>query len=319
MHNSLTVFIFSVTVALIAISFSSSLLLHNKSINKSLDIIERSAVDIDFIEKLKVELDNVEDLSFEVIKNKIMNHEDEKLSLEVKDISSKMNINFIDLTLFKKYKFRVLLKNEYSWNHLQEYRNEIGFTTDIYQYEKFFKEDIDISSILTVYNLPNINNSSDIMLEKYYESYTGSSSKASSFKTRIDGKRNAKKVFDEKAFLNLMQSYDSEIVNIISVLPSWNINNVDSKLLNAILSKYNINSTAIMDLRDIREIKESELISLLSTKQENKTLYTFLGCTTSFISIKISDNLNSNYFTLIFKLNAIDNSYSIISINKGLL
>ena len=52
----------------------------------------------------------------------------------IEDISSLININFVDFTLFKDNPFRQLLAPGKSWIDLENFRNEIGYTTDIYSY-----------------------------------------------------------------------------------------------------------------------------------------------------------------------------------------
>lgn len=310
MSNSLVVTIFCISLSLISISFSSNLLLSKKVLDKISIKSERFQSNLEIMKSIKPVTD---------IKQLFKVTNSEKLTIKIKDISSKINLNFVDFTLFKNKSFKAMLREQYNWISLQEHRDLIGFTNNINSYRLFFIDELDFESLFTVYGLLNINNVSDIMLEKLYIYHTDNSSKASSLKKMIDEKRDEHVVINNNNFTTLLHGYDESILKYISLIPSWNINNVDEKLLKAILSKYNINSKTVINKRNNYEITNSDLSSLFNIDDNNKSLMSYLGTKTTFWQIEIEDKIEKLRTTLVMGWDTKSENYRVISIFKELL
>lgn len=319
MFNSFTSTLFSITIAILAITFTSYLITFNKVLDRSITEANKYISNEYIIEYLLKIINENKDEGITKLYPFIKNIEDEYIHIELEDISSKINLNFIDFTLFKEPSFKRLLKDQYTWKSLDEFRNKIGFINNIDAYKLFFKDTIDFKNIFTTYSLININNSSDIMLENLYLQLSENSSKASSLKVLVDQKREERVFFDEKNFDNFLHSYDKDIISNLSIIPSWNINRLDETLLKALLDNYKINSTSILSIRDNREIKQKEIVSLLKINQSNKTLLTYLGVKTTFWLIMVIDDENNIKTNLIMGFDENNDNYKVISISTVLI
>ncbi len=220
-------FLFSITIAILALGAAYSVSLLNRSIEKSSLKIELLNSDVERLNEIIEYVNNNE---------KPEKIEDNGISVNFTDISSRLDLNFTDFTIFKTKAFRSLLKQEYTWLSLQEFRDELGFTSNIEVYRDFFLESIDFEAIFTIYSLPNINNMSDIMLELYYITITCDESKALSLKNYLQNSRKNKKTINDKELKRLTGIYGEELQDIITTIPSWNEENTFRDLLDR--SKY---------------------------------------------------------------------------------
>ncbi|QEN04218.1 hypothetical protein EW093_05695 [Thiospirochaeta perfilievii] len=231
----------------------------------------------------------------------------ENLGVMIVDESSKIDLNFIDFTLFKESEFQKLLNNR-SWVDLQDEREALGFINNIEIYREYFRDDVEFGAIFTTHSKPNINNSSDISLEMLYNLATANSSRASIFINKVITRRKSQNPYTE-------EEIDKEIRDYVTALPSWNINTLDPKLLKALLSKYDLDYMPLY-----REIKtEKELKQIYRVPKEKSSLYTYLGVTTTCWKITVEDNINRVMTTLWYGLNADLTGYFLINRSKILL
>lgn len=305
LRSSFIAVIFIFIISGIAISFSVNTKLSSKLIESELNISELFYSDLEFLEYFEKYLKDKSDL------NKL-NYSEYDILIE--DISSLININFVDFTLFKDNPFRQLLAPGKSWIDLENFRNEIGYTTDIYLYSIFFQKDIELDKYFTIYNYPNLNNSSDLAIEKYYGLITNNENKAENLKIYIQNARKNNHKLDEQEYKNLKNIYG---LKKITISPNWNINKIPQELLKLILTKYNIGYENIINLRKNRRITNKELPSLLGINETNKTVLTYLGDLTTFYKIEVTNSKTLSATTIIIKYNFELEKYKIISIVRS--
>lgn len=315
MYNSVIATIFCITVSILSTGYSSYLLKYQKLINKDISKLYCIFSNESYIEKI----DNILNTSGNEIDKILFDIKDiqnDNIFIDVNDISSKVNLNFIDFTLFKEPLFKAMLKKKYNWLSLQEFRNKTGFTGNINIYRSFFNDNIDFDDIFTIYSYPNINNSSDIELENFYLEITGNSSKANSLKEIISKYRSEKLTITRENYEKKFFGYYDDISDTISTIPSWNINFVNEEILTAILNKYHINSSSIIAKRNFEQIVPEQLKLILNITEKDRGILTYIGTDTSFWQIEIT-NKNSDYITeLIIKQNLEKKQYEIISIQQ---
>lgn len=315
LYNSVIAAIFCITVSILSTGYSSYLLKYQKLINKNIQQLNLRLSNETYIEKI----DNIlatNGNEIDKILSDIKDMENDYILIDVNDISSKVNLNFIDFTIFKEPLFKAMLKKKYNWISLQEFRTKAGFTGNINIYRSFFNDDVEFDNIFTIFSYPNINNASDIEMENFYLEITGNSSKANSFKEIISKYRSEKLTISKENYKKKFFGYYDDISDTISTIPSWNINYVNEKLLTAILSKYHINGSSILDRRNSVKILPKELKHLVNDTEKNRGLLTYIGTNTSFWEIIIT-NKNSDYITkLIIKWNLEQEIYDIISISQ---
>lgn len=260
MYNSVKVFIFTILISSIAILFSYQNRLYGRLIEKSSSKLENFQIDLEILEQ---------------------EWEEE----EREDISSKLNINFVDFTLFKKPALANLLKPEYNWMDLDIFRLENGFVMDIDIYREFFREDIPFEEIFTLYNIPNINNCSDSMAELYYLSITEDEYKAKQFKELLQKRRRDKKPFKEKELKQLSSKFDKVVLQLFSTQPVWN-----------------------------REYTHSILSETISSMTQ-ETQKTWLGERTTFFKIYL-ENEEKVDVELIYRWNEEDKTYKLFKLER---
>ncbi|QEN05059.1 hypothetical protein EW093_10175 [Thiospirochaeta perfilievii] len=284
MSNSIKAFMFSITVGILAIGAAYSVSILNRSIDKS----------IDKLEILNSSIDNVKEVIDYLNKNldvykKIETIINNQVTIEFVDLSSKIDLNFVDFTIFKNRQFNKLLKQGFSWVDLEEYRNSVGFTTDMETYRDFFKDDIELETLFTTYSLPNINSMSDTMLELLYFQLSDNKSKANSLKLYIQNRRKSKKPIDSREFKRVISIYGDVLLNRVTIQPFWNELYLDKSLLEAVKSL---------------------------SKESQKH---YLGNKTTFWGVTILDKKQSFKTTLILRWIESENKYRLISIYRELV
>lgn len=262
MYNSIKVFIFSLITASIAFYFSYNTLLFNNLIKRTSNSLQAYNIDIELLNIQWAEEDKI-------------------------DISSKLNINFVDFTMFKKPQLANLLLSGYSWVDLDNFRLEKGFVMNIDLYAHFFKEEVSLDEIFTLYNTPNINNCSDTMVEVLYTEVTGKEFEATQLKSYIQQRRRLKEQITQSELNQLKSRFDKDVIEIFTTEPTWNKENVHPLLLQVVMSY---------------------------SEEVEKT---WIGEVTTHYKIEINseDHISAE---LIYRLNGETNEYDLFSFYRGL-
>lgn len=299
MRNSIYAFIFALSISIIIAGYVSHLILFKKAITKTEDKLTILESNREYIESITELFNKEEDIDYNILIEKLSELESDSVEVEVKDVSSSLNPNFMDFTLFKYPPLRNILKENVTWRTLNDFREELGFTTDISKYDKFFKKD---KNLFTIYNLPNINNAADYVLKSYYELYTGNEFKSTIFKDYVVQRRISQQLFDDKEYDKFLTTFDKDIKKTIGVIPSWNVNFVPETLLRTVLSKdyrgkkitsYGSKISQILDIRKNKLITDEELHNILQLNKKQKSAATYLGTTTTFWKISVIDRDNN--------------------------
>lgn len=323
MRSSIITFIFSLALSLIVSAYVSHLIVLKKGIHRNNKILEREFSNRDFLEILPDIFKQKDEIDYTLLLDSLKKYETDNIVINLADISSTLNPNFMDFTLFKYPPLRTLLAENVTWRTLNDYREEIGFITDITKYDKFFKQG---NNIFSIYNLPNINNASDWILKEHYHNYTGNEFKAIIFKDLIVSKRLSQELLDEKSYKELLRSFDKDIQKTLDVIPSWNVNFVPEVILRTVLSKnyrgqkissYNSKINTIIQTRKRKLITKEELSNILQIREKEKAALTYLGVQTTFWQIEVIDK-KSQIKTIFIYGWSIDH-YRLISLKTELL
>jgi len=272
---------FSIAVGILAIGAAYSVSILNRSIDKSIDKLEILNSSIDNVKEVIDYLNKNLDVDKKI--EAIINNQ---VTIEFVDLSSKIDLNFVDFTIFKNRQFNKLLKQGFSWVDLEEYRNNVGFTTDMETYKDFFKDDIELETLFTTYSLPNINSMSDTMLELLYFQLSDNKSKANSLKLYIQNRRKSKKPIDSREFKRVISIYGDVLLNRVTIQPFWNELYLEKPLLEAVKSL---------------------------SKESQKH---YIGNKTTFWGVTILDKKQSFKTTLILRWIESESQYRLISIYR---
>lgn len=307
-----------------AFSYAMHLLSFKKGIVKSEDKLNRQYSNKDFIDVIPFMVNKEKDGGYKKIFAELHKLENNELKINITDMSSRLDLNFVDFTLFQNPPLKSVLKEQVTWKTLYEFRNEVGFTGDLSVYNQFFKEQEE--DLFTMFSIVNIGNGADNMLEMFYTEFTGNKSKAVSFKQDIVNNRKNSIILDEQKYNKFLYRYDREIRDYINIYPSFNINFVPEIILKTILTKdyqgtkisNSIGKFAhIVTLRKSRELNEKDIKNILQLSEKQNSCLTFLGDKTTFWSIEIIDSnnkLKTNFILGLYKEN-----YRIVSLTSELI
>lgn len=318
MRSSLLALIFIIVMTSLAIGYTSHLLVFRKGIEKAVEMEEQKLSNKNYITIIPFVLNKSENGDYNEIYHELRKLNNNVVTIELVELSSKINPNFVDFTIFETPPLSKTLKDGITWKDLNKFRIKEGLVHDIEVYNQFFKEGVDI---ITAYNLPNINNASDIALEMLYSLYTGDESRAYSFKDAVIQNRKRHQLLDERKLKSFLATYDDSIGNIVTTIPTWNINYVDEDVLRTILSKKYQGKkieNAVTKIRALLLMRENEYIDdeklkyNLYPKKNEESILSYLGSRTTFWQVIVTDKKNNLVTNFIFKWNA--ESYVLISL-----
>lgn len=323
MRSSFIAAIFSITIAIIAATYAAHLKQFNIAVTSTQNKMERIVSNRPLIDDLTKIFIDYKEPEYKPLFDRIKELESDSITINIYDISSKLNPNFIDFTIFKTPTLKSKLIDGITWQTLNSFREEVGFTTDTSIYNDFLR---DKEELFTLHNMPNINNASDNMLKLFYTTFTRNKNKAEDFKYLLVQNRKQKKVYDDKSYRSMLTGFNKEIPNYVTIIPTWNVNFTPESLIRTVLSKkynnkhiqdYMEKITSILNLRIDREITDKMLQNILKLRKEEKTVLTYLGTKTTFWQIDISDSKNNLKTTII--MGWYKESYRLVSLTTELL
>lgn len=230
------------------------------------------------------------------------------ITIELKDVSSCLNPNWIRKNLFAKTNLDSLFTGGRSADELQQYREDNGFFTDIYTgYKEFFDEQT-MNKYFSPYSYANLNISDEFALKQLYTLRTGNSSGAEAFHTKVQDLLINKKLLKKDELENFLMSDYSLLYPVINVEPPLNIHYVDTYILEELLSypDFNVKEPEncldiLISLRDNQELTSEDLISIIQIKEpedeedESETesrIFQYIGVKTWFWQITV---IKGNY------------------------
>lgn len=317
MHNTYVSFIFIITVSIILLVHTSSLLTYKNIIQKNY----KTALDLDS------NIDQIQ-LLLEIVNNETNSNDlSEKLSylasdnidINITDESSKIDLNFVDFTIFKDYPFNEMLKDNFTWSDLNEVRVKNGFVNNIDIYKSYFNDSLPFNEIFTFYSIPNINNCSDLILSKLFLEYSNNELLANNLKIVVDSFRRDFLAIDDSILKRISTNFgEPYLYDIFTTIPSWNINTVNQKLLEYILSKYGIDKNNIINFRKNNTITEKELIYLIPGYNSINGLSSYLGVKTTFWRVIIDNKIDGLETHIILRWDLFDKQFKVVSILRKL-
>lgn len=317
MRSSVLALIFIFLLTLVALNYSSHLLILKDGIDKSNLEAKKIISNKDYLTIIPYVLDKYKDKDFKTIETHLKKYGNQYITIELIELSSKINPNFVDFTLFKHKPLNTFLKEGYTWEDLYKYRLSHGILADISGYYKFFKDE---SDILTLYNLPNINNAADESLKNLYILHTQDEGKANSFRQDVLRNREKEriKILDNTNFESFFMMYQDSVKNVVTITPTWNVNYIDEKILRAIFNKFYTGKNQALSIAKINALllgRENEYLTKDKLKRiitEEKVILTYLGDRTTFWQVNVSNSKSKLNSMFIFKWDG--ERYNLISL-----
>jgi hypothetical protein len=217
--------------------------------------------------------------------------------LELSDVSSRINPNWVRSVFFERTNLKKFLLNSVSPDMLKDQRTETGYVLDIYSSYAEFIDPKALESFFTPYSYINVNTAYEYVLKDMYELLSGDSGRAVSFHNFISNALIEKHIITEAELLSTSGSDYEAISPIISTLPEMNVHFIPEFILEQVLAyPYGgeglENSSSILNtllsIRMDNEITVNELMGLIETKGLQERVFHHLGTKTWFWRVNIA-------------------------------
>ncbi len=216
-------------------------------------------------------------------------------TLKLKDISSRLNINWMRTKLFEETDLsRLIISGEHP-DSIQARRREEGFTTNLAVWTETFGEE-NLTRFFTLHSLANVNVTYEESLVEIYTIRHGEGG-AQIFHDKIQQGLKEFKLWDREELPPLLGMGEKDVIPVITAMPQMNVHYIDPFLLKCLLSypykEDPINNSLlkaqnILDARASREITPGELKSIIAPTEKQLRVLEYLGTQTSFWKLTVS-------------------------------
>lgn len=222
----------------------------------------------------------------------------EGVQWELRDISSRLNLNFLRFKIFKETRLGELIESGETPEQLDIIRTETGFSRNLVNDwgESFGEENLE--KYFTLYSLANINVTQEDRLEELYRIRAGDNG-AASFRLRIQEGLQQFRLWNEEDLDQVLGSKEELLKPVIGIEPLMNIHTVDPFILEALLSypfreeplaaPHSI-ALSLIELRHEKEISAEQLRNLIGPTEKQLRILEYLGTRTSFWELSIIIN-----------------------------
>lgn len=156
------------------------------------------------------------------------------VSLELRDVSSRVNPNYVRKKLLEETDLESLLAPGVTARELQQYRESAGLSASLAHYGGFFSRGSE--RLLTCYGWANVNTTDEFVLRSLARSLTGSEAKAQALHGKIQGLLAGHRVISEGDLPAFLGAEAGALEPCVCAAPSWNLHFLDPFLLTALLS-----------------------------------------------------------------------------------
>jgi hypothetical protein len=228
-------------------------------------------------------------------------------TLELHDISSRLNINWLRTKLFEETDLGNLIISGEHPDVIRSTRSSKGFTMDISSWEETFGEE-NLAHYFTVYSLANVNVTYDESLHSIYEARHGENG-SQIFMDKIQEGLSEFKLWDKEELPFLLGLGEDDMVPVLTTIPQMNVHFIDPFLLQCILSypyredrinNYLLKYNNILSARKNQEITEEKLKALIGPNDKQLRVLEYLGTLTTFWKLTISQDNNKASYIIYF-------------------
>ncbi|OHD68458.1 MAG: hypothetical protein A2177_03515 [Spirochaetes bacterium RBG_13_68_11] len=220
--------------------------------------------------------------------------EGDGVALELDDVSSALDPNWVQKNLFNNTGLASLLRSPEAADELQQRREDRGFSLDLPEaYGDLFAEGV-LDRYCTAYGTANINVTDEFALRTLYTLRTGDAAAAEAFHARVRQLLREQRVLrpDElQAFLGL--GYDA-LYPVMNAEPCMNVHFLDPVILTELLAYPALavphpqeSALAILESRTRSELSGTELPRLIAAPAASR-IYQYLGVVTWFWRLTVA-------------------------------
>ncbi len=211
----------------------------------------------------------------------------------IKDISSKINPNWIRKGMLEETALSRVLKPGKTAADLQQYREDSGLSLDPSFYAGFFS-DKDTQDFLSPYSYPNINSSDEFALRRMARDAGLNETEAQAFHGIVKAQVASPTIYDDAKLAQALGNRFSALQRVLSAQGQWNVNFLPEPILKALLSyppwkipahaeKYQL----LVNTRSVAPIDDDGLRRVLGLPAGH-SIYGYLGVRTWFWGIEAS-------------------------------
>lgn len=300
-QTMLILFLLSLSVLGLGAGISLTQKYYLKNENIQQDLIRLKAEVTEIIRQLESDPSPESDSGIDPVWSYIKSRADEYEYLELSDVSSRINPNWVRSVFFERTDLKKFLLNGVYPDMLKDYRNETGFTMDIYSAYSELIDPEALAALFTPYSYLNVNTAYEYVLKDMYEILTNDSAGSAGFHSLITGALSEKLIINREQLLNTLGSGYEAVYPIISTLPEMNIHFIPEFILEQVLAypyggEIIGNSSSIfntlLSLRLSGEITAIELHGLIETEGMQKRIFHHLGTKTWFWKVGIGSTRN---------------------------
>lgn len=239
-----------------------------------------------------------------------MENPPEGVQWELKDLSSRLNPNWMRLKLFKVTDLGNLITSGESIEQLDQRRMDKGIGTSLEEdwTETFGEENIE--RFFTYYSLANINVTQEDRLEEIYRKRLGDGG-ASAFRSRIQDGLREFRLWNEEDLDVVLGMEGEELQPLVGVDAQMNVHWIDPFLLEALLSypyreepladPHSI-ALSILSLRDQQELDAEQLKGIIGPNEKQMRVLEYLGTATYFWELSIEkENVLGTWVIFLYK------------------
>jgi hypothetical protein len=218
----------------------------------------------------------------------------EGCAIQLKDVSSALNPNWVQKNVFMKTGLKSLLVGDSAVDALQQRREDMGFSMDLAAtYADLFAEKA-LETYCTAYGYPNINTTDEFVLRSLYAVRTGDAAGAEAFHGKIQGLLQQQKILKSDQVRDFLGIDYERLFPIMNVEPSMNAHFMNPHVLRELLAypdlkvpKPAASAAAILDARDGTELSTAALKGFIGAPDDSR-IYQYLGVNTWFWRITVS-------------------------------
>jgi hypothetical protein len=247
------------------------------------------------------------------------------VSISIEDIGSRVNPNWIQIEFLERSTIRTIMEAGFTPEDLRVARLDAWYwrRDDPRLVDAFTEEARE--TLLTRYGYVNLNVCGELAMEHLYAEITGDDGAAAMFRSRIQDALRLQRMIREQELQQILSPYFDELYPLLNVYPAWNVNFVDSALIEAVLSypAYGVEmpdakTSAVLDRRDSGEMSSDDLRAIVGAGEYGR-VFEFLGAVTWFWQITAQDDreYRSAIVARIPGLERSDDTYRVISVTGG--
>jgi hypothetical protein len=245
----------------------------------------------------------------------------------IEDASSKLNPNWIRPKMLQETRLLELLENNASPDNLMQFRVDLGLSTHTGHYSDFFTEKT-AKKYLSCLSYPNINSTDEFALKRLCLEAGLGQADAEAFHSLVQGQLASLKIVDERELSDMLGLRFSALKPLITCQGQLNVNFMDGKILDDILSypPWEIQGSSdkcvnILHSRELAAYDDEALGQVLGLDRKH-VVYAYLGVRTWFWRVRAEKGGRSMTATLarplpFDPLSNVKKKLTIISIEEG--